>query len=408
MPAQINPRRVITVDDGGTVVRYPTPVRRPTTGGATRQQNSTSGSTSTGNLGTRGNSISLSEAVRAVQYPESNSPETRAYYTMKQTERETVSIVQAAGKTKDFLFFSKSDLRDENESDLGKQARGLARMVVHSIRQDPSQDVDDCISRCELWANTRRTSGIGYSECVQSCQVQSDPVWVNPFQPLTPDERQWQAEYRRTVDTADTISSTSTFLGYAAAGAYALSLVFPPAAAVGSLFSYMSVSSGLLASTTYLAANEVGEALEDALVAGMGIGSSFIKPPPSLETPINAFLNAAGAALSQIFDIETEVYQVPQTIPIVVEGEDDPLPAQLNRLQEANRQFRYYMQSLSCAEDLYLAGNALSRGETPPFLECINTSNFTVDDYYYYGGVIMSTANVYRLQAEHAYDEINW
>ncbi len=65
--------------------------------------------TRTGNLGTRGNSISLSEAVRAVQYPESNSPETRKYYTMKQTERETVWLVEAAGGDKAFLFAQEDD-----------------------------------------------------------------------------------------------------------------------------------------------------------------------------------------------------------------------------------------------------------------------------------------------------------
>lgn len=101
--------------------------------------------TRTGSLGTRGNSISLSEAVRAVQYPESNSPETRKYYTMKQTERETVWLVEATGGDKNFWFPKQQEASGDEED---RKPRPSAAKRDGCSQEQNTPIVDNCWELC--------------------------------------------------------------------------------------------------------------------------------------------------------------------------------------------------------------------------------------------------------------------
>lgn len=178
MSPRVTPRRVITIDDSGAVTRPPVPAipaRRPAPPpqpalkgrGSPAAGRGAAGVTpplsptplarkaapvpQTGSLVSRSSSISLSEAVRAVQFPDSNSPRMRAYFLMGQQERETLTAVRSASGSDDFLFAKseseENDFRFNNRSMdirsrywVNERATGRNSIRLQSVSAQARQD----------------------------------------------------------------------------------------------------------------------------------------------------------------------------------------------------------------------------------------------------------------------------
>lgn len=63
----------------------------------------------------RWSSVSTAEAVRAVQHPESNTPEMRAYYRMTASERKTTMAVRDAGGDETFLLSGQRGVWEDDD-----------------------------------------------------------------------------------------------------------------------------------------------------------------------------------------------------------------------------------------------------------------------------------------------------
>ena len=168
MAIRITPRRVIPVDDAGTVVRLPVSPRRTSSPPPARTALTAvrravpvgmrqvgrndpdylgiSPGSAVRNPAARGNYVSTSEAVRAVQFPESNNAATRKYYRMGASEREMLSTVASVGGDKRFLFSGQRGVWEHADQDRESQDRRHANnpdgFSWHSEQQAVWEDDD--------------------------------------------------------------------------------------------------------------------------------------------------------------------------------------------------------------------------------------------------------------------------
>lgn len=135
MPAQVSPRRVITVDDSGMVTRAPTPPRRavpprPVVAPVRPNPqlvipiNDEGRNVYVPNYAARGNAVAVTTGLIEAALPSTNTGAAHSKYRMSAFESQTYQTFREVGADEKYLFAGQRAVWEDDDSKYGTQSQG--------------------------------------------------------------------------------------------------------------------------------------------------------------------------------------------------------------------------------------------------------------------------------------------